>query len=122
MAILKIARMGHPVLGRVAAPIEDPDTAEVHRLVADMLETMEGLAANSAGTITDDKIIDGVNYVFQKASQMGRPAVVLLAVSKITGPHDGNDPLDIALDALAGPGKLIVAAAGNYGGLNLHGD
>jgi subtilisin family serine protease len=36
------------------------------------------LAANSAGTITDDKIIDGVNYVFQKASQMGRPAVVLL--------------------------------------------
>jgi len=51
MAILKIARMGHPVLGRVAAPIEDPNTAEVHRLVADMLETMEdaggtGLAAS----------------------------------------------------------------------------
>jgi len=50
MAILKIARMGHPVLGRVAVPIEDPDSAEVHRLVADMLETMEdaggtGLAA-----------------------------------------------------------------------------
>ena len=50
MAILKIARMGHPVLGRVAAPIEDPDTADVRRLVADMLETMEdaggtGLAA-----------------------------------------------------------------------------
>ncbi len=50
MAILKIARMGHPVLGRVAAPIEDPGAPEVHRLVADMLETMEdaggtGLAA-----------------------------------------------------------------------------
>jgi peptide deformylase len=50
MAILKIARMGHPVLGQVAAPIEDPGTPEVQRLVADMLETMEdaggaGLAA-----------------------------------------------------------------------------
>jgi peptide deformylase len=51
MAILKIARMGHPVLGQVAAPIEDPGSPEVRRLVADMLDTMEdaggtGLAAN----------------------------------------------------------------------------
>ena len=51
MAILKIARMGHPVLGQVAAPIEDPGAPEVRRLVADMLDTMEdaggtGLAAN----------------------------------------------------------------------------
>ena len=51
MAILKIARMGHPVLGQVAVPIEDPGAPEVRRLVADMLDTMEdaggtGLAAN----------------------------------------------------------------------------
>jgi len=50
MAILKIARMGHPVLSRPAEPIEDPTAPEVHRLVADMIETMEdaggtGLAA-----------------------------------------------------------------------------
>jgi len=50
MAILKIARMGHPVLGQVAAPIEDPGAPELRRLVTDMLETMEdaggtGLAA-----------------------------------------------------------------------------
>lgn len=50
MAILKIARMGHPVLSRLAEPIEDPTAPEVRRLVADMIETMEdaggtGLAA-----------------------------------------------------------------------------
>ncbi|RMD64227.1 MAG: peptide deformylase [Alphaproteobacteria bacterium] len=50
MAILKIARMGHPILRRKAAPIPDPGAPEVRRLVADMLETMEdaqgtGLAA-----------------------------------------------------------------------------
>jgi peptide deformylase len=50
MAILKIARMGHPVLRRTAVPIEDPGTPEVRRLVNDMLDTMEdaggtGLAA-----------------------------------------------------------------------------
>ena len=50
MAILKITRMGHPVLLRRADPVPDPGAPEIRRLVADMMETMEdapgvGLAA-----------------------------------------------------------------------------
>ncbi|WP_299626914.1 peptide deformylase [Pelagibius sp.] len=50
MAILKIARMGHPILRQKAAPVADPTSPEIHRLVRDMLETMDdaggtGLAA-----------------------------------------------------------------------------
>lgn len=50
MAILKIARMGHPVLRRPAEPVADPGAPEIARLVADMIETMAdaggvGLAA-----------------------------------------------------------------------------
>lgn len=50
MAILKIARMGHPVLRRRADPVPDPTAPEIRRLVADMLETLAdiggiGLAA-----------------------------------------------------------------------------
>jgi peptide deformylase len=50
MAILKIARMGHPVLLRRCEPVPDPGAPEIRRLVADMMETMEdapgvGLAA-----------------------------------------------------------------------------
>jgi peptide deformylase len=50
MAILKIARMGHPVLRRVADPVVDPTAPEIRRLVRDMLETLDdiggvGLAA-----------------------------------------------------------------------------
>lgn len=50
MAILKIARMGHPVLLQRCLPVEDPGDPEIRRLVADMIETMEdaggiGLAA-----------------------------------------------------------------------------
>lgn len=50
MAILKIARMGHPVLRGAAEPVGDPRSAEVKGLVADMIETLEdiggaGLAA-----------------------------------------------------------------------------
>jgi len=47
MAILKIARMGHPVLAGIAKPVADPATPEIRRLVADMLETM--IDAGGAG-------------------------------------------------------------------------
>ncbi len=40
MAILKIARMGHPVLKQRAEEISDPTDPKYHRLVADMLETL----------------------------------------------------------------------------------
>ena len=50
MALLKIARMGNPVLRAPAKPIDDPSALWVRRLVEDMVETMEdaggtGLAA-----------------------------------------------------------------------------
>jgi peptide deformylase len=50
MAILKIARMGHPVLRRRADPVADPAAPEVRLMVRDMLETLAdiggvGLAA-----------------------------------------------------------------------------
>lgn len=50
MAILKIARMGHPALARRADPVADPTAPEIAALVADMIETMRdapgvGLAA-----------------------------------------------------------------------------
>ncbi|WP_376093222.1 peptide deformylase [Roseomonas sp. CCTCC AB2023176] len=47
MAILKISRLGHPVLLRRADPIPDPAAPEMRRLAADMAETM--LDANGLG-------------------------------------------------------------------------
>jgi len=50
MAILKIARMGHPALLAPAKPVENPAAPEIQRLLADMAETLDdaggvGLAA-----------------------------------------------------------------------------
>jgi peptide deformylase len=50
MAILKIARMGHPVLRRITDPVADPTAPEIRRLIDDMVETLwdiggAGLAA-----------------------------------------------------------------------------
>ena len=40
LAILKIARMGHPVLLQEALPVEDVASPEIQRLIDDMIETM----------------------------------------------------------------------------------
>ncbi len=50
MAILKIARMGHPVLLAKAAEVAEPDAAEIAELIRNMTQTLEdaggvGLAA-----------------------------------------------------------------------------
>lgn len=50
MAILKIARAGHPVLSHPAEAVADPAQPALHRLIDDMMETLEdaggvGLAA-----------------------------------------------------------------------------
>jgi subtilisin family serine protease len=70
--------------------------------------------------LTDDKVIDGVNYVFQKAAVLGKDAVALVAVGNNRGGHDGSHYLDTAISALTGPGRLVVAACGNSAGLPIH--
>lgn len=47
MAILKIARMGHPVLARRAEPVANPSGPGVRQLIKSMIETM--IDANGAG-------------------------------------------------------------------------
>lgn len=46
MSILKIARMGHPVLTQAASPVVDPTAPELRQLFSDMVDTM----LDAAGT------------------------------------------------------------------------
>lgn len=46
MAILKIARMGQPVLKQVSTPIVDPRANEVERLAGDLIDTCEDIGGN----------------------------------------------------------------------------
>ena len=67
------------------------------------------------GVFTSDRLLDGVAYVFARATALGRPAVVNVSLSSQSGPHDGTTLLEEALDALSGPGRIVVSAAGNSG-------
>jgi subtilisin family serine protease len=59
-------------------------------------------------------LIDAVAYIFQKAADLGRPAVVNLSLAANGGPHDGQTLLEAALDQLLQEaGRAVVIAAGN---------
>ena len=46
MAVLRIAKMGNPVLLQKAAPITDPTAPDIRRLAADMQDTIEDIGAS----------------------------------------------------------------------------
>jgi len=73
MAILKIARMGHPVLATPARPVPDPRAPEIRRLVNDMVETM--IDANGAGLAAPQVHVPLQIVVFQAPSGRTDPGL-----------------------------------------------
>ena len=69
MAILKIARMGHPVLLQRAEPVPDPTAPEITRLVGDMIETM--LDAPGVGLAAPQVHVPLRIFVFRVPSHRG---------------------------------------------------
>ena len=64
MAILKVARLGHPVLRKIAEPVTPAElrTPAIQRLIDDMIETMReydgaGLAATQVHTLKQIAVI-----------------------------------------------------------------
>jgi len=90
MAILKIARMGHPVLASIAAPVSDPTAPEIKRLVEDMIETMED--ANGAGLAAPQVHVPLRVVVFQA------PATRTEASLSDTEAFDHTAPLTVLIN------------------------
>src|ERR1700742_4100890 len=73
MAILKIARMGHPVLAQVARPVGDPTAPEIRHLVNDMVETM--MDANGAGLAAPQEHVPLRLVIFQAPGERSDPGL-----------------------------------------------
>lgn len=71
-------------------------------------------------TYSDERVSEGVRYIFTRAASLGKPAVVLIPNTNQRGPHDGSSALDLAISAQTGAGKLVVAPVGDEGRLNIH--
>jgi subtilisin family serine protease len=65
--------------------------------------------------LSTDEVVDGLEYIFAKADQLGLPAVVNLSSTLDIGAHDGTDPIEQTIDDLvtAQAGRAVVVAAGN---------
>lgn len=74
----------------------------------------------SQGGFADADVVNGVAWMLEKAQQLGRPIAVNLSLGGHFGPHDGTGNYERALSNLTGPGRVIVAAAGNEGGDFIH--
>lgn len=76
--------------------------------------------ASSTGSIQDPDVLRGVQFVFDRAEELGMPAVVNLSLGSDFGAHDGSSALETELSNMVGPtfpGRAIVVAAGNSAGL-----
>jgi subtilisin family serine protease len=77
-------------------------------------------APSRNGGFATDEITRGLRFIFDRADAMGMPAVANLSLGADYGPHDGTSALERGTAAFVGaefPGRVVVAAAGNSGGI-----
>lgn len=76
------------------------------------------MVSYTQGVGTELSVAEGIKYIFDYAGD--RPAVANLSLGSHVGPHDGTSTLDVLMDEMVKPGKIIVGSAGNEGTDNLH--
>ena len=103
MAILKIARMGHPVLSARAQEVPDPRAPEIARLVNDMVETM--MDAGGAGLAAPQVHVPLRLVVFQA------PPDRTEAVDEANEQFDQTCPLTVLINP-----QIAVMAQATEGG------
>jgi peptide deformylase len=132
MAILKVARMGHPVLRERARPLDAAEigSPRIQRLIDDMFETMhdsqgiglagpqvhEGIRLFVAGVDDDESTMSPVVIINPEVSQVG-PAVEedwegCLSIPDIRGRV--SRAVDIRIRALDRHGKPISMTANGF--------
>lgn len=78
------------------------------------------MSGAETSSILDSEILRAARFVFERASDLGMPAVLNLSLGSDFGAHDGSSALERALSGMVGshqPGRAIVVAAGNSAGL-----
>lgn len=74
------------------------------------------------GTFSETNIINGLTYFNQVATALKMPIVVNMSLGGQYSAHDGTGAEESAVDnfSTSGPGRVVVIAAGNDNGTNIH--
>lgn len=68
----------------------------------------------------DDDLIEEATKIKEFAEKKGMPWVINMSFGGQYGPHDGSTSYDQTMNALTGPGGVMVAAMGNEKGADMH--
>ena len=77
------------------------------------------VASNFNANNWTSTVADAVDYIFHLGDSLNMPVVINASLGQLTGSHDGLDAPAQFIDSLinAKPGRAMVCAAGNFGGL-----
>ncbi|MBK8499531.1 MAG: S8 family serine peptidase [Flavobacteriales bacterium] len=94
------------------AAVSDGSASGKHKGVAPAADI---IVVRYAGNNFRAAVADGVKYIFDRAAQMGKPAVVNASLGTYSGSHDGQDAAALFIDSLitAERGRAMVCAGGN---------
>ena len=82
MAILKIAKMGHPLLLQKAKEVRDPTSPEIKKLVNDMFDTLNDLGGSGVG-LAAPQVHTSLQIVIFEAANENETSLITLINPKI---------------------------------------
>ncbi|MCZ4280854.1 peptide deformylase [Kiloniella laminariae] len=93
MTLLKISKMGHPVLWQKAQAVEDPSSPEIRQLASDMIETMQD--AGGTGIAAPQVYHSKRMFVFQVSAARAKAEAERLGFSL---DDEGDVPLTVLIN------------------------
>lgn len=89
---------------------------------ADLVIVKATRSATAQVSFYDDDIVAAMSFIRDQAAALNEPFVINLSIGSHFSSHDGNDPLEVAVDNLiaSGNGRQVVVAAGNDGNAGIH--
>ena len=78
MAILKIAKMGHPLLLQKAKKVEDPTSPKIKKLVNDMLDTLNDLGGSGVGLAAPQVHVSLQVVIFETVNDKNSSLITLI--------------------------------------------
>ena len=78
------------------------------------------LCGGQSWTFQDSDIIDGLQYLVDRAHALGERLVINLSFGGNIGGHDDMSPLELVLDDLSAQGVVVTVAAGNEADSQIH--
>ena len=78
------------------------------------------LCGGDSWTFQENELIDGLQYLVDRAQALGMRLVINLSFGGNIGGHDDTSPLELVLDYLSAQGVVVTVAAGNEADSQVH--